>query len=84
MTPSLIKQRKGGDEVSAGSPTKTLMTPKKHKGKEKVPKLIVESTEHIDFHSSLKLSGCAFLDFLFEWAEERKRWQVGPRTSNCG
>jgi hypothetical protein len=34
-----------------GSLAKTLVPLKKYKGKEKVPKPIVESKEHIDFHS---------------------------------
>jgi hypothetical protein len=34
-----------------GSPAKSTMAPKKHKGKEKVFELIVESYEHINFHS---------------------------------
>lgn len=49
-TPSFVKQRKGEGEVSVGSLMKIPMAPKKHKGKEKVPKPIVESFEHIDFH----------------------------------
>lgn len=43
--------------MNTGSSTKTLMSPEKHKGKEKVLKLIVESMEHVDFHSSLESSG---------------------------
>jgi len=83
-TPSLVKQRKGEGEVSMGSPTKIPMAPKKHKGKEKVLEPIVESSEHIDFHFSLVEWGCALLDSPFEWAEERKRGQVGPKTFSCG
>ncbi len=49
---SLVKQRKGVDEVNMGSPMKTLVAPQKQKGKEKVPEPIVEWDEHIDFHSS--------------------------------
>jgi hypothetical protein len=40
-----------------GSPIKTLATPNKHKGNEKVFELIVELVEHIDFHFFSKLSG---------------------------
>ncbi len=50
-TPSLVKQRKGVDEVSMGSHVKTPTTPQKQKGKEKILELIMESEEHIDFHS---------------------------------
>jgi hypothetical protein len=50
-TPYPIKQRKGVDEVNVSSSAKTPTTPKKHKGKEKVLKPIVESNEHINFHS---------------------------------
>jgi len=51
-TRSLVKQRKGEGEVNVGSSTKTPMALTKHKGKEKVPELIVELFEHVDFHSS--------------------------------
>ncbi len=50
-TPSLVKQRKGVDEVSVDSPMKTPTTPQKQKGKEKIPEPIMESEQHIDFHS---------------------------------
>jgi len=46
-----INQKKGVNELSMGSSTKTLVAPEKHKGKEKVFESIVESDEHIDFHS---------------------------------
>jgi hypothetical protein len=55
-TPSLVKQRKGVDEVNVGSLVKTPVVPQKQKGKEKVPEPIVELDQHIDFHSS-KSSG---------------------------
>jgi len=48
---SLVKQRKGVDEVNMGSLVKTLVAPQKQKGKEKVHEPIVEWDEHIDFHS---------------------------------
>jgi hypothetical protein len=51
-TPSLVKQRKGKGEVSVGSLMKIPVAPRKHKGKEKFPEPIVESSEHIDFHIS--------------------------------
>jgi hypothetical protein len=51
-TPSLVKQRKGVDEVSMGPPVKTPTNPHKHKKKEKVLEPIVELNEHFDFHSS--------------------------------
>lgn len=41
-TLSLVKKRKGVDEVSVGSPIKTFTTPHKHKGKEKVPEPMVK------------------------------------------
>jgi hypothetical protein len=77
MTPSHVKQRKGGDEVSVSSSMKTPMTPKKHKGKEKVFKPIMESTKHVDFHFKVEW-GCAFLDFPFEWVVERKKVASKP------
>ncbi len=49
--PSFVKQRKGVDEVSVGSPVKTPTTPQKQKGKEKVLEPIVEFEKHVDFHS---------------------------------
>jgi hypothetical protein len=55
-TPSPIKQKKGKYKVSMGSLVKTLPTLKKYKGKEKVHKPIMESDEHVNFHS-FKSSG---------------------------
>jgi hypothetical protein len=56
-TPSLVKQRKGKDEMSVGSPAKTSIAPKKHKRNEQVLEPIVELAKHINFHFSSKLNG---------------------------
>ncbi len=43
--------------MSVGLSTKTPMAPKKNKRKEKVHEPIMESLEHIDFHSSSESNG---------------------------
>ncbi len=60
-TPSFNTCIKGETEAHIGSPLKTLATPKKSKGKEKVFEPRDESLEHLDFCSSSKLGDGDFL-----------------------
>jgi hypothetical protein len=68
-TLSLVKQRKGEDEMSTGSLAKIPTTPKKHKGNEPT----MELAWHIDFHSFYESSGDVHsLIFPFNGPKRRK------------
>ncbi len=68
-----IKQRKGEDKVRMGSPMKTPISPKKHKGDENIFELIVELHEHIDFHFFMNwMQMCIpWLSFWMDQGEEK-------------
>jgi hypothetical protein len=57
LLPLLLKQREKLRRTWAHLQVKTLATPKKNKGKEKVLKPREKLPKHIDFHSSSKSSG---------------------------
>jgi hypothetical protein len=65
---------------------KTLTTPKRHKGKEKVPKPKEELPKHIDFHSSSKSSGDVYSLVLplNQTKKKKKRENTCPRMSRGG
>lgn len=54
-TPSLVALSKGEIKTSVGSLIKTIVVPKKSKGKEKFLELKEDSLEHMDFHSFFRI-----------------------------
>jgi hypothetical protein len=57
LLPPSLEQKEKPRQTWARLQVKTLATPQKNKGKEKVPKPKEELPKHIDFHSSSKSSG---------------------------
>jgi hypothetical protein len=76
----LFKQRKGVHEVSMGSLAKTLVTLKKHKGKEKVLEPIVESDEQVNFHS---FESNGDVNFLIAPLDGPRKEKGGKQSLKC-
>lgn len=68
---SLVTQKKGKTKANTGLLMKTLMTPQKNNGKEKVHKPKEGSHEHIDFHFSNE--DVHSLIFLMNQSKRKKR-----------